>query len=171
MRLLLSVCVAIVFLAPPAYADKTCYKISKIVYSHQGAYNVCFHIRWWDRDKQEVVALGNDDLQENCTTTGGENLEFNLNKPKSYADWKANHLPQQGEEVWGQFQIRQGESKSCRNNEGRVFYYYPDGGSVTYWSKGTPQIDNKCRVRQPEAQYKIDCPDPSANLRAVPTGN
>lgn len=160
MRLFLAISAALALLASPAYAEKTCYKINKIVYSDKGGYAVCFHIRWWDRDNERVTSLGNDALQKNCVSSSmDDNLVFDLRNPDSFTDWKFTHYPQEGEEVWGQFQISQaGESKNCRGAENRFFYYQPDGGSVTYWSKGTTTEGNRCRVKQPESQYKIPCP-------------
>ena len=51
--------------------------------------------------------------------------------------------------------ISAGDDNGCRK-DGAKYFYYPDGGSVKYVTKGTTLNNNRCRNTSPDDQYKFD---------------
>ena len=148
--------------AGPAQA-LTKFKVDLIRYENKGAYaatlSIIFkHIHttkgtsleciiWWGESNKDLIATD-------------EHASFNLENPGNswfQSDNNNNNCPDspvEGSEVWMIIHIRVGETKNCRK-DGTRYFYYSDGGTVKYVTKGTTYNNNRCKHHSPSDSYKF----------------
>lgn len=122
--------------------DTTSYKVKKLKYHNNGAYEACVDLRWINPgDPNTVHKLSHDVTSQlkcidnpSSTTTDLTNLG-------------TDSKPKQGAEVWAVINITYGDNKSCRK-DGQKFYFYneSDAGTARYKTSGYTKNDNHCKV-------------------------
>jgi hypothetical protein len=125
---------------PSAAAD---YSTRYMTYKNRGSYVATFGVRWETATGQNCRAHGPDSKASN-----GETVVLDLKVDYGSLRWDVgseNVCPlNEGDEVWGVFEISFGEHKSCRKSEKML--YSEKGGMVKYSSAGTTLNNNRCQV-------------------------
>lgn len=116
----------------PVLADG--WKIKTVEYDNNGAYDASFEV---------TFKRGN--VKCKAFKAGGKPIDLSSDNTRFYEDNACEDGPQEGDEIWGKYNIEFGPSKSCRK-DGAKFYYSADGGTLRYRSGGTTQNNNRCKI-------------------------
>ncbi len=141
---------------------ETKYKVDMMRYENKGAYSVDplqlrFLYEKSDGSKvkctisyeRESDIFNNETIPYNLATGGNNLWEPAVSNPSACPE-----RPQEGNEVWMIVNIYRGDKESCRKDNTK-FYYYKDGGTVKYVTKGTSLNNNRCRINSKPSNQHI----------------
>lgn len=135
-------------------AEAAEYRARRLTYANDGAYSACVSLRWKDSDGKKRTMFW--DAKTSSWMTLGRNTPC-LMKPNNSTSVTLNTLAEQlaknpdgkqleeGNEVWLRIEIEAGETKSCRKDKTR-FYYYADGVTPRFKTAGTTYNNNRCKI-------------------------
>ncbi len=146
----------------PAQATTTKYKVDTVRYENKGVYLAMPKVVF-EHTKDDGSTV-NCSIVFKAAIANGELASYNLEKsPVDQGNWQPSEgnpsscskTPVEGSEVWMRVNIRSGDNVHCRK-DGAKYFYYPDGGTVKYVTKGTTHNNNHCKNHSPDDKWIFD---------------
>jgi len=154
MMLVRGAVLALAALCVAAPADADDWAVSKIKYKNEGAYHAFFNARVKYKKGAEPLRCDTYNSDKNGIRSG-DSLTLRFDNSDNGFKTDDSYEPcvrRKGAEVWGVVYIDMGvgyspltRQKGCRKDSARYFYH-PDGGMVTVFTKGTTENNNRCRI-------------------------